>query len=710
MRAILAAGLVALCLAAAPATRADEPAAASSTPVVVRADKLTHDQKNGIVEAIGNVEIAQGQRVLLADRVTYVESTDTVFAEGNVRILEPSGETLFADSVELRDEMKEGVIRNIRILLGNNERMAASGAVRTGGNRTEMRKAVYSPCKLCPNHPDRPPLWQLKAVRVVHDQRRQDIEYTDAFLELFGVPVAYMPFFSHPDPTVRRRSGFLTPSYGTHSQLGLMIETPYFFNLAPYRDLTLAPIFTSNEGVVMTGEYRERTHTGEYRFEASITRPDKRDTSGEPAGGGDIRGHIEGAGRFELASNAHWGFDVARTTDDTYLRRYGFDNSDTLTSRLFVEHFDDRNYAVIDNYAFQGLAVDDDLGETPIILPIADYNYINEDGIWGGRYTFDANLMNLVRVDGTDSRRISLTGGWQRDYLGPAGDIYTLTASLRGDAYYTSDVNNGESSGLTGRVVPLLSLDWRYPWMRRSGATRQVIEPMVKFSYSPQGGNPDEIPNEDSQDFEFDDTNLFSVNRFPGFDRVEGGPRVSYGVRLGNYGAESGQVTAVMGQSFRVKADDTFESGSGLDDNRSDFVGRVQLALWDFLDLAYRFRLDRDDFSSRRSEVDLDIGPEWLRIQLGFLSLDDAPAALTQIGRREELRSSARAEIGENWSFTIHNRRDLTNDAAINMGAGITYEDECLTFTTRIDRSFTQDRDVEPATTIQFFVKLKHLG
>ena len=174
--------------------------------------------------------------------------------------------------------------------------------------------------------------------------------------------------------------------------------------------------------------------------------------------------------------------------------------------------------------------------------------------------------------------------------------------------------------------------------MRKTGSTRQLIEPVVKFSLSPHGGNPDEIPNEDSQDFEFDDTNLFSVNRFPGLDRVEGGPRVSYGVRLGSYGVEGGRVTAFIGQSFRVKADDTFEKGSGLEDNRSDFVGRVQMVLSDYLDLAYRFRLDRDDFASRRSEVDVDVGPEWLRVQLGFLSLDDAPADLTQFGTREEIR------------------------------------------------------------------------
>ncbi|MFQ5958362.1 MAG: LPS-assembly protein LptD, partial [Alphaproteobacteria bacterium] len=583
MRAHLAIGLLVLSLGAAPVARAIEPIEPGA-PVVVRADELAYDQKQGLVVATGNVEIAQGERILLADKVTYNEKTDTVTASGNVSLLEPSGEVLFADHIELTDEMKSGIVRDIRVLLTDDSRFAANGAVRSGGNRTEMRKAVFSPCKLCPDHPDRPPLWQLKAVRVVHDQRRQDIEYTDVFLELFGVPVAYAPFFTHPDPTVKRRSGFLTPTYGNSSQLGFTLQVPYYFNLAPHRDATFEPIFTSREGVVLAGEYRERTTSGQFEFAGSITRPRRRGDNGEIVDGRDTRGHIEGVGRFDLSDTWRWGYQLERTTDDTYLRRYGFGFGDTLTTNLYLERFSGRNYAAINGYAFQGLEIDDDPGETPLILPIADYQYISDGGAFGGHYTLDANLMSLSRTEGTDSRRLSLTGGWQLPYLGPVGDIYTITASLRSDLYWVNGVNvpgrSGPSSenGLTGRFVPTLALDWRYPWVRRSGSARQVIEPVMKFAVSPHGGNPDEIPNEDSQDFEFDDTNLLSLNRFPGLDRVEGGPRLSYGVRLGAYWLGGGRTTAFIGQSFRAKADSTFDPGSGLEEKRSDFVGRVEIS------------------------------------------------------------------------------------------------------------------------------------
>ncbi len=714
MRGLFAVVLLALGLAAADA-RAQIATLDGSAPVVLRADDVAYDSRQGIVIATGNVEVAQNNRILFADRITFDKQTNTVKASGNVSLLEPTGEVLFAEEVELTDEMKEGVMRDIRIILTDNSRMAANGAVRSGGYRTEMRQAVFSPCKLCPDNPDAAPLWQLKAARVVHDQRRHEIEYSDVVLEAFGVPIAYAPFFSHPDPTVKRRSGFLTPTYRSGSELGFSLQVPYYFNLAPNRDATLAPIFTTKEGPVLVGEYRARTERGEYQLAGSITNPESRGLNGETIGGRDVRGHIEGTGAFQLSDVWRWGYQLDRATDDTYLRRYNFSNEDTLTSRLYLEGIDGRNYAGINGYAFQGLEVDDDPGQAPLVLPIAEYNLVLEKGLFGGNYTFDANLMSLSRTEGTDTRRLSVDGGWHLPFIGSAGDIYTLNTQLRGDLYWVDDLANrgrtASSDEITGRIVPSLSLDWRYPWIRQAGTTRQIIEPVAKIAVSPYGGNPDGIPNEDSQDFEFDHTNLFDLMRFPGLDRVEGGPRVSYGLRAGVYGISGGRTTAFFGQSYRVKADSTFERGSGLEDKFSDFVGSVNISPADFVDLSFRFRLDHDDLSPRRSEVNLNGGPNWLRINFGYLSLDDPPDNLDDdVEAREEINVSARFRFASNWSISANTRRNLTTDNTIRYGFGINYGDECLIFSTRFVRSFTQDRDVEPTTSIQFVVTLRNLG
>ena len=685
-------------------------------PVILQADELIHDNVAGTVIASGNVEAAQGERVLMADRITYDQRRDTVTATGNVILLEPSGEVIFADYLELRDEMKNGLIRGIRIVLADNSRFAANGAIRSGGNRTVMSKAVYSPCPLCDKQADESPLWQIKATRVVHDQQRQQITYTDAVFEFMGMPIAYTPYFSHPDPTVKRRSGFLTPTFGGNSTLGTRIDIPYFINLAPNRDITLAPIFTTKEGVVLAGEYRQRVESGQFRMNGSITRPEQRGDDGEVVSGRDTRGHFEAEGAFKIDDTWKWGFDVARSTDDTYLRRYGFNSENTLTSNLFVEGFRGRNYAAVNAFSFQGLEVDDDPGDTPIIAPIADFSFISDAGRIGQRYTLDANFMELYRTDGTGSTRLSLTSGWRLPFMGPIGDLYSLTTSLRGDAYWVNDVidpvapNRSATSGLTGRIVPQVSLDWRLPLIRDSGSIRHIIEPMVKFVVSPHGGNPSDIPNEDSQSFEFDDTNLFNDNRFSGLDRIEGGPRLSYGLRAGAYGAGGGSTTAFLGQSFRTKADSTFAPGSGLENNVSDFVGRITIKPSTLIDLTYRFQLDSETFSSRRTTIDLTAGPDWLRTRLGFLSIDEGSADLSELGRREEINLSMRLELGPQWSFSAFHRRDLAESQSINMGAGLTYQNECIQFTTEIRRDFTRDRDLEPDTSINFVIKLRNLG
>ncbi|MEE8545842.1 MAG: LPS-assembly protein LptD, partial [Alphaproteobacteria bacterium] len=273
MRGAAALAILAAALAAAAPLQA-QPARTLKSPVLLSAQAIDYDQQSGLIAASGKVELIQGDRVLRADRVTYNERTGRVTASGEVVIMEPSGEVLFADRVELEDELKSGVVEGIRMLFADDSRLAAAGARRSGGDRTELAKAVFSPCELCDEDRDRAPLWQIKANRVVHKQKAQRVDYYDAWLEVFGVPVFYTPFFTHPDPTVKRKTGFLTPDYGSSSILGLTLRTPFYLNLAPDKDATITPLFTTDEGVVLFAEYRQRLSRGQFQFDGSVTRPD----------------------------------------------------------------------------------------------------------------------------------------------------------------------------------------------------------------------------------------------------------------------------------------------------------------------------------------------------------------------------------------------------------------------------------------------------
>ena len=280
-------------------------------PLLFSANEVTHDKKSGIVRAIGNVEVSHEQRVLIADFVTYNQIQNVVTATGGVSLLEASGDVLFAETMKLTGDLKDGIIRDLRIRLSDNSRIAATGARRSAGISTEMRNAVYSPCQDCADQTDDKPLWQLKAKKVVHDEKEQVIEYTDAYLELFGVPVAYIPFFYHPDPTVKRKSGFIAPSFGGSSALGPTIATPYFFDIAANKDLTITPTFTSKERVHFAAEYRDIGSNSQLESDTSITL-DSND---------DLFGHIDTKYRKNVNDVWRMGVDIQRTNDDTYLRR-----------------------------------------------------------------------------------------------------------------------------------------------------------------------------------------------------------------------------------------------------------------------------------------------------------------------------------------------------------------------------------------------------
>ena len=680
--------------------------------VLMTADSLIYETDTDTVVASGNVEVSQGGRVLRATDIRYRRGDGVVTASGDVALLEPGGEVMFADSVELSGDLKSGVIHRLSILLTDGSRIAAGGARRVDGNRTVMRKSVFSPCELCPENPGRPPLWQLKANTVVHDQEERALIYYDASLEVFGTPVLYTPYFRHPDPTVERQSGFLTPTYRSSAALGAEVVTPYYWNIAPNRDATFAPRFTSDEGVVLAGEYRGRTRSGRYTIDASITHAntvaeeDRR-----------IRGHLFGDGRFDIDERWKWGFDLERALDDTYLSRYDISSKDDLVTNLFAEQYRQRSFMSGNGYWFQDLRAGSQGDRTPIVLPLLDANLVSAPDYAGGYATFDANLMVLERMDGIDSRRLSLTGGWHRPLILDGGHLLRIDASLRGDLYhfFTPDDEaqrpDRAGSDTDGRAVPQLAVEWRYPLVAQLGSIRQLVEPIVQGVISPYGGNPEEIPNEDSRDLEFDHTNLFSTNRFTGFDRVESGRRVNYGVRLGFFGPDGGRATALFGQSVRAKDDTLFGEGSGLEHQLSDYVGRIFMQPSPLLDLSWRFRLDRRDFVARRNEIDLNAGPDWLRGRVGFADLDRQTGGLAEefVGGREAVLG-ARALLQDNWSFSAETRRDLKDNATINWNIGLAYEDECVHVGTGVSRSFTRDRDVQPDTVIHLTVRLISAG
>jgi len=596
--------------------------------------------------------------------------------------------------------------------------MAGNTARRTNGNRTELRRGVYSPCDLCKDDPMRPPLWQLKAEKISHDQEMKIVEYRDATLEIAGIPMLYTPYLSHPDPSVRRQSGLLAPTFGSSSSLGQHITIPYYWAIGPDKDFTFTPMFTNRAGQVMAGEYRQRWGFGEMQLSGSavedkiVTSPDANGSVQEREA---VRGHAFGRGRFSLNEDWRSGFDLKRATDQTYLRRYRFSNIDTfLTSDAYLEGFTQRSYANVTSYSFQTLRSGTEDKTQAIVVPVAGYNWLSRPGSLGDTWRVDANLLNLYRRAGSDSRRASLGGEWQLPLKGAVGDIYTFTAALRGDGYYVNDLPltpvGPNENGFAGRTYPQVALEWRWPWARTSGSMSEVIEPIAAIIAAPTGLNPTKIPNDDSASFDFGENSLFVRNRFPGYDRVDEGQRVDYGVRTAVYGEGGGRTTLIIGQSYRLQNNTAgFLPGSGLDTQLSDVVGAITVAPDESFDVTYRFRRDTENFRNRRQELTLTGGPSQLRFAVSYLSIPRGTSAL-QDEDRQELSGSVRLGLTRYWNLTFFGTESFATSETLSSGVAAIYQDECLAFIASLTQSANRDRDLTPGVTVLATVVFKNLG
>lgn len=694
------------------------PAQDGEPPVNMSADQILYDRDLGIVTAKGRVEVAQQTRMLVADQISYNLRQDVISASGNVILTEPTGETLFTNYFELTGDMKEGVAQEIHAILSDNSRMAAASARRVSGNRTDFDKGTYTACEPCRSNPNKQPLWQAKAERITHNQDDATIEYRDAWLELAGVPVMYTPYLSHPDPSVRRQSGFLAPSMGMSSNIGTNFTVPYYWAIKDNQDITFAPriLFPSTASndssdlaesdsvlrrFVLAGEHRWRGMDGEEKTFASLT-ADKHT--------GDLRGHIDSTATFNLDNNWRAGYQLQRSTDDTYMAVYSYPveaERPWLTTRPYIEGYGRRNYTVAEAFSYQGLRQADDPGVSPIVLPHIASSHMTTPDSKGGYYTIDNDLLAYGRSEGTSATRASTTVGWHRPYYGSLGDITTVSTSLRGDAYHSYNMPDIGTAN-SGRAVPLVSANWSMPFVRPSRTMPQMIEPMMMVAASPNGGNPDKIPNEDSVGFELDETNVFRPNRLPGLDRVEGGLRGAYGLRWQAYPGNAGTVTGAVAQGWRTRTDSTFRQGAGFDDNLSDYLARLDYIPASFLAFYNRARINKDHGDLGHTENTVSIGNPMAKMDISYLMYERSDDETDPLARQHYIAWNLTSAITRYWSWRGGITYDLTDSGGpIGWNTRLGYDDECFAFYTEMRQNYTHDRDYLTGYSLTFNVIFK---
>jgi LPS-assembly protein len=703
--------------------------------MLVQAREINYDYSNKRVAAVGNVQIYYGGSTLEADKVIYDQATKRLHAEGNVRLTDEEGKITYGQIMDLSDDYRDGFVDSLRLDTPDQTRMAAARAERSQGNYTVFHNGVYTACAPCKDDPKKPPLWQVKAARIIHDQKEHMIYFEDASLEFFGKPLAWLPYFSAPDPTVKRKTGFLMPSLTSSSIYGVGVEIPYYWAMAPNYDVTLAPKITTKQGVLMQGEFRQRLLDGAYLIRGSgIHQSDPGafiDGASRP-----WRGSVETDGKFAINQNWVWGWDALLLSDKYYLQDYNPSLSayrqdpDRLSvttegvSQLYLSGAGDRSYFDARSIYYLGFSSLDQQTHIPTIHPVIDYDYIFDRPILGGELGYKINFTSLSRnqadfdaitanaatlsnpcaatadprqscvlrgIPGSYSR-FSAETQWRRSITDSLGQVFTPFASVRADAASMQINNDPTVSNFiqTGdsdlvRAMPTVGVEYRYPFISVQSWGTQTITPIAQIIARPNESQVNRWPNEDSQSFIFDTSNLFRTDKFAGWDRVEGGGRANYGLQYTAQINKAGFVSAMFGQSAQLFGENSYalpgasNTGldSGLDKTMSDYVASFSYQPNSTLTFSSRYRLDQSTFDVKRLELETTAAFDRWNVSLMYGDY----AAQPEIGfldRRQGVYGTARVKLASNWAVFGGARYDINAEKFTATNIGLGYIDDCL--------------------------------
>ena len=707
-----------------PAPVAAVPETAEQT-VTFSADQVTYDDDTDIVTASGDVRMEREGNYLAADQVVWNRKTGEVRGIGNVVLMTPQGDKLVGENVVLTDTLRDGTVENLLVVLEGGGRIAAQRGTRNG-DVTTLQNAIYSPCPVtndsgCPKRPS----WAITAAQVIDDPANHRVYFRGGHLQLFGINLPLLPIFN-----ISRggegASGWLVPDLSASTKKGFEVALPYHWQIAPNRDLTVTPHVYTGVLPAIEAKYRELNTIGAFQVGGFLTygtienvNPLKSDHKG-------FRAYFDANGRFQL--NPEWSItsSIRVSSDKTLTRRYDITSDDRLRSFINAERIGPDSYISIAGWAFEGLREEDRQKSIPIALPAIDARFRFND-LAGGRLELQANSLSIVRIEGQDTQRAFASAEWDLRRLTPWGQQVTLTAYGRGDVYHTDDsastlvpIYRG-TDGWHARAIGALAADIQWPFVGPLLGGSQRLTPRVQVVLTPPTPNL-EIPNEDARSVDLEDSNLFALNRFSGYDRWEDSSRVTYGLDW-SFERPNLSIMSTVGQSVRFTGDgNIFPEGTGLNRRVSDIVGRTRIRYGKLIDITHRYRLDKDNFTVRRNEVDLTVGTQQTYAQIGYLRLNrNIDPGIEDLRDKEELRLAGRVLFARYWSIfgaTILDLTDKSEDPLsladgfepVRHRLGIQYEDECLAIGLSWRRDYEQVGAFRKGSTFSLHLAFKGLN
>ncbi|QCE33767.1 LPS-assembly protein LptD [Acetobacteraceae bacterium] len=709
-------------------------------PITYLANHESYDKTGQLVWS-GNVRIWQGEQALRADRVTVDRPSGLLRATGHVALLQPDGSTLYAKELEFQSGMKDGIGRAIYIRMQENAKVAANGLRASDGVVQDLRRVSYTPCNVCAKNPHKAPFWQIQASGLRRDDDHKRLEFENAWIKVFGLPVLYMPYLKLTDPSVKRQSGFLPFQINPHDRyLGTYFTIPYYWVIDKSSDLTLTGLYSTKSGPNFTVNYRKYLNFGRINVQGGVGVDSDKEQGGGQNG---AQAYLFASGDFIYNKYWHYGADVKVTTSANYLRDYrvpGYGN-DFLPSTGYIEGFGQGSQLRLDVQFYQALnqgTINNNL--LPYSLPSFLYNYQGQPDKLGGTFTVHSEDFDVYRAQGQRDQRGEWRFQYDRPFDGPWGQKWKVTGRLDSTVYHSTEhncyeTNNSDScpsryltpgDQITGQILPTFALQVNWPFMRTFAHGRgfHIFEPIAQFIAAPNTGGQlnTDMPDEDSFYHNFSDSTLFSLNRFEGTDRLDGGVRGNVGIHQ-NWSWKGHMVDMLVGESFQDHIARNQIPGDGLSRHLSDPVGRFLFAPNNWLNIVARgkynpweghFDYGEGLFNVRVPHVNLNAGYIY-QVNNPYYFYDPYGEVGTQEVNRFDFQPMNQITAAGQFDYAgMHvgafARFDPTTMQMVTNGGNIGYSNECFGLDLYYSKQYTRIGGESRGSSFLLNIFLKSIG
>jgi len=665
------------------------------------ADKIEYHDTGDYAEATGHVKVIFDKYTIHADRVYYDLKKDEVFGYGNIKAIASGKEVVLGDAIIFDAKAKKSLISSLVLYFKENDSIiAARFAQKIDDHHERLTKAVYTSCPTCEN---KKPLWEISAQQVDIYDEKYKVVYKNAFFKIYGMPVAYFPYFSHTMPGAPSTSGVLTPGI-QKKRLGI----PLYWRAKSNLDVTFTPKIGA-KGILYEGEIRHLLKTGQYKLNGSFTNSqvalststDKENNKKPTRNDRYTRYNIAGEGKF-TKDHYHFGLDLNQVSDRGYLKEYYNKDIPFLVSKLYMYKTTKQNFVEVNNLYLQGLGSDDSKFNNPHIIPEVNLRYVipfeqlNDTNL---------NIENYSAAYSTDAlgqitRTIWSTSLYNNYNI--MGQIWGVELYNRADFYKMQLADKKEFT--TGRTIPELRFSWRYPWGGNIANKAVIIEPIALMALGKKH-EPDinKFGKIDSNSYDFSDTNFYQYNRYNGIDFHEYGKRITYGVNSALNINDAHKISLFLGQ---------FQKLSASADQRSDIVGRTSLNFYDQLEIYYRFKKAPRNFASHFDEVGAWYNDNKFSANGGYVSAHDI--TLPNDNKKiSQIYLDGGYNITEKWNIGGGFRFDTTKKKLKSLSdtMRVTYHGECAKITLTLNRDYSVDttRSIKKSRDYSFAIGLRTL-